>query len=77
VSQPASVRVTVVVAVSPAVAFEVFTEETAAWYRPAIAGSPRDPGGHLGFDVTSRRVVRVGRTGDVVEVGRITVWEPG
>jgi hypothetical protein len=77
-NQPASVRVTVLVDVLPAIAFQVFTEETAAWYRPAIAGAPARSGGHLRFDPAARRVMRVGgTTDDVVEVGRITMWEPG
>jgi len=69
------VRVTVMVEVPPDDAFEVFTEETAAWYRPRIT---RPGGGHLRFDGEERRVLTAGREGDAeVEVGRITVWEPG
>lgn len=75
---PGSVRVTVVVDVSPDDAFEVFTQETAAWYRPGIS-PPR--AGHLRFDGEGRRVLHSGdeggEGGDEVEVGRITVWEVG
>jgi hypothetical protein len=77
-SQAASVRVTVVVDVAPAVAFEIFTQETAAWYRPAIAGAPSRVGGHLRFDGDGRRVLRATEAGaSEAEVGDITVWEPG
>jgi hypothetical protein len=75
VSAPGSVRVTIVVDVTPADAFEVFTRETAAWYRPRLT----QPGsGHLRFDEAGRRVLHAGGEGDTeVEVGRITVWEAG
>jgi hypothetical protein len=77
-SQAASVRVTVVVDVAPAVAFAIFTEETAAWYRPTIAGAPTRAGGHLRFDGVGRRVLRATEVGGPeTEVGDITVWEPG
>lgn len=77
-TQAASVRVTVSVDVEPSVAFEIFTEETEAWYRPAIAGAPQGPGGHLRFDAADRRVLRAPADGGPEsEVGRITVWEPG
>jgi uncharacterized protein YndB with AHSA1/START domain len=75
VTAPGSVRVTVVVDVSPDDAFEVFTEETAAWYRPGIT---RPAPGHLRFDGEGRRVLRAGGEGEAeTEVGRITVWEAG
>jgi hypothetical protein len=77
-NRAASVRVTVVVDVVPAVAFEVFTQETAAWYRPNIAGAPTRAGGHLRFDEVGRLVLRATEAGgDEVKIGDITVWEPG
>ena len=77
-SRPASVRVTVGVDVVPADAFEIFTEETAAWYRPTIAGAPTRVDGHLRFDAVGGRVLRATELGgQEVEVGHITVWEPG
>lgn len=62
------VGVVVEVEVDPATAFEVFTEETSAWWK-------RDRGlfggrGTLTFD--NGRLLEGGR-----EVGRVTVWEPG
>ena len=74
-SAPGSVRVTLVVDVSPDDAFEVFTRETAAWYRPRLT---RPGGGHLRFDGEGRRVLHAGGEGEgETEVGRITVWEAG
>jgi hypothetical protein len=77
-SAPGSVRVTVMVATTPEEAFEIFTEETDAWYQPAIAGSPRGRGGRLRFDGVAR-VAWMARTsgGPEHRVGPITVWEPG
>lgn len=75
------VRVSVPVAVSPAVAFQVFTEEIDHWWRRGpkyrLAGQGRgiiqlEPGrgGRLleSFETESDR--------RVVETGRITTWEP-
>jgi hypothetical protein len=77
-SQVGSVRATIVVDVEPDVAFEIFTEETAAWYRSAIAGAPGDAGGQLRFDRAAATVFRVGRAGEAeIEAGRITIWVPG
>jgi hypothetical protein len=68
----------VLVDVEPAVAFAIFTEETAAWYRPTIPGAAERPGGHLRFDGPGRRVFRAAKAGyDEAEVGKITHWEPG
>jgi len=75
-SQTASVRVTVIVGVEPTVAFEIFTRETASWYRPTIPGAPARGGGQLSFDVVGRRVLRATQDGEEAEVGRITVWDP-
>lgn len=80
-THPASVRVTIHVAVDPATAFEVFTAEIDAWYK-------RGP--HTFYD--ARRAVGIrfepqvgGRllevydqdSGEGREMGRITAWEPG
>lgn len=75
-SQTASVRVTVIVDVEPTVAFEIFTQETASWYRPTIPGAPARGGGQLRFDGVGRRILRATPDGDEAEVGHITVWEP-
>jgi len=80
-TQPASVRVTVYVAVDPRTAFEIFTEEIDAWYRrgphhffdPARAAAIRfEPG-------VGGRLVEVydTSTGEGREMARVTVWEPG
>jgi uncharacterized protein YndB with AHSA1/START domain len=68
------------VAVQPATAFQVFTEEIGAWYRggpyswndPARAVGIRfEPGvGGRWIEVWDRE------TGEGMELGRITVWEP-
>jgi hypothetical protein len=75
-SQTASIRVTVIVDVEPTVAFEVFTQETASWYRPTIPSAPRQRGGQLRFDEVARRILRATEGGGEAEVGHITVWEP-
>jgi hypothetical protein len=88
-----SVRVTVTVAVDPATAFAVFTEEIGEWYRAGVATLPRPaPSTTLAFETgVGGRLVEVRRRGpnaeaepdgggghgDVVEHARVTVWEPG
>lgn len=80
-TQPASVRVTVYVRVDPAAAFEIFTDEIDAWYK-------RGP--HHFFDDARAKAIRFepfvgGRllevydddAGDVRQMARVTVWEPG
>lgn len=80
-SAPASVRLSITVAVDPDTAFDVFTAEIDTWYQrgphsfadPARAVGIRfDPfvGGHLVevYDVA---------TGAGREMGHIVVWEPG
>lgn len=73
-----SVTVSTVVAVCPADAFEVFTEEIDAWWG-------RGPKYRFGRNGTLRFEPGVGGrlvevyddvTGDLWEVGRIKVWEP-
>lgn len=73
------VRVTTVVAVDPAAAFEIFTEEVDAWwrrgprYRFLASGALRfEPG-------VGGRLVEESLAGDgrLWEVGRIRIWEPG
>jgi Activator of Hsp90 ATPase homolog 1-like protein len=80
-SPPASIRLSVSVAVDPEAAFEVFTDEIDVWYQrgphtfaaPARAVGIRfEPfiGGHLVevYDAV---------TGSGRQMARITVWEPG
>jgi hypothetical protein len=79
-SQLGSVRVTVTVAVSPADAFEVFTDEIGDWYRAGVARlGHRRPAGTLRFEggVDGRLVEDGPEPGRCAERGRVTVWEPG
>jgi hypothetical protein len=83
VSRPAgdAAKVTVLVAVEPRVAFEVFTRETDLWWRrgPRYRPSARVPGVlHLEPGVGGRLFETSGAVGDtqVFEVGRVTVWDP-
>lgn len=75
-----SITVTTVVAIDPATAFKVFTEETAVWWKPGpqsrfgsdLTGALRfeqGPGGRL-------LEVRDAAAGEPFEVGRVLVWEP-
>src|SRR5437870_3765931 len=80
-SEPRSVLSTVEVAVDPRTAFEVFTDEMVFWwvrgpinfYDSGRAIAQRcEPG-------IGGRLLEVydDATGDALELGRITVWEPG
>ena len=75
--QPASVRVTVYVAVDPDTAFKAFTEEIDAWYvRGPHTLPPRSVG--IRFETWLGGRLLAVRDGDEVdEMGRVTVWEPG
>jgi hypothetical protein len=66
-------RVTTFVAVEPAAAFAVFTEEIDAWWRRG----PRFRHGAVHLEPgTGGRLLESG--GDrVVELARVLVWEPG
>ncbi len=77
----ASVTAAVDVAVDPATAFEVFTEEIDAWYQRG-PHSWRFPDRAVGIRCEAGvggRVLEVHdeATGDGFAFGRITVWEPG
>lgn len=75
-----AVTVTTKVAVDPATAFRVFTEEVDAWWRrgPRYRFRPgRD--GVMRFEPgAGGRLVEVydEAAGDVFEVGRVLAWEP-
>ena len=79
-TQPASVRVTIHVAVDPATAFDVFTGEIDAWYRrgPHNFFDPvRAIGVRLEPEVGGRLLeVYDNDTGDAREMATVTVWEP-
>lgn len=63
---------------SPARAFEVFTDEIGAWWRPngLFQTTPRPPG-RLSFEPgQDGRLIETLANGKVFEIGRILAWEP-
>lgn len=67
------------VGVTPEHAFDAFTREIAAWWRPnaLFAFTPRGPG-TLAFEPwEGGRFTETTAGGDVYEIGRISAWEPG
>src|SRR5262245_7255195 len=74
------VRVSTIVATDPADAFEVFTRETALWWRreprfrlsSSVPGTLRFEGGFRGG-----RVLAECSGGGSTEIGTILVWQPG
>lgn len=78
---PSRVVVALRVRASPERAFEAFTDEIAAWWRPndLFAFTPRAPG-VLSFEIEDggvRRLVETRAGGKVFEIGTVSVWEPG
>lgn len=80
------VLVSLRVAVSPQQAFDVFTQEIGAWWRPnALFQFTPQAAGVLSFEydasrgnpVGEGRLIETQRDGSVFEIGRITAWEPG
>ena len=77
----ASIRVTTEIAVEPAIAFEVFTEEIASWWRGSkdIGTGRAPPVGTLRFEPgVGGRLLEVydEAAGRVFEIGRVLVWKP-
>jgi hypothetical protein len=76
-----AVTVTVEVAVDPAAAFAIFTEEIGQWWKPGPINwndSERAVGIRIEPGVGGRWIeVHDASTGEGIECGRITVWEPG
>ena len=73
--KPEFARVTTTVEVDPADAFEVFTEEIEAWWKPGPRWRPGR--GALRFDGgQGGRLVQVEGEAETT-IGRILVWEPG
>jgi uncharacterized protein YndB with AHSA1/START domain len=73
------VLVSLRVKASPARAFEAFTQEIAAWWRPnaLFAFTPRNPG-RMAFEPgEGGRFIETLANGKVFEIGRIKVWAPG
>lgn len=61
---------------TPERAFEVFTREIGAWWKPNMLFqfTPRSPG-VLSFD-GAERLVETLESGKVFEIGKVTAWEP-
>ena len=73
--KPEFARVTTVVEVDPAEAFEVFTREIDAWWKRGLRY--RSGNGALRFESgRGGRLVEAQGGGDL-EIGRVLVWEPG
>jgi len=71
-------RVTVFVAVDPATAFRIFTEETDLWWKRGARYRFGEEHGVIRFDGGAEgRLVEIFADGDVFEVGKIRIWEPG
>ncbi|RKE39599.1 activator of Hsp90 ATPase-like protein [Paraburkholderia sp. BL23I1N1] len=80
------VQVSLRVAATPLRAFDVFTREIGAWWRPngLFQFTPRGAG-VLSFERTadslvpgeSGRLIETQADGSVFEIGLVTVWEPG
>ena len=74
-----AVRVTAIVPVDPATAFEIFTRETALWWRRELRFRVSgDAAGVLTFEgEPADWVIERFDDGRVVEIGRVLVWQPG
>jgi hypothetical protein len=76
-----SVIATIEVAVDPATAFAIFTEEIGQWWRPGPINwnnSRRAVGIRIEPGVGGRWIeVHDAATGEGFDCGRITIWEPG
>jgi uncharacterized protein YndB with AHSA1/START domain len=74
-------RITTVIAVDPATAFSVFTQEIGAWWRPKIVRLFReDRAGVMKFEPgPNGRLLEVyaETPDDPFEVGRVLTWAPG
>lgn len=72
---PSVVR-TVEVAVDPATAFAVFTDEIDEWYERGRY-SWNDPERAVSIRFEGGRLLELYGQGEPYEMGRVTVWEPG
>jgi uncharacterized protein YndB with AHSA1/START domain len=69
------VTVSTMVAVDPATAFAVFTNEIETWWRPKVPGLfQRGCNGTLKFD--NGRLLEIYSQGEPFEIGRVLAWEP-
>jgi uncharacterized protein YndB with AHSA1/START domain len=66
------------IAAPPDRVFEAFTAEIGQWWRPdGLFRSSRRPAGHMAMEPgVGGRVTETHDDGEVVEIGRIRVWEP-
>ena len=67
------------VAATPERAFDVFTREIGAWWRPnGLFSFTARPAGRLAFEPgEGGRLTETFPDGEVFEIGRITAWHPG
>ena len=67
------------VAATPERAFDVFTREIGAWWRPnALFRFTGQEAGRLAFEPgDGGRLIETGADGTIFEIGRITAWQPG
>ena len=74
-----SVMVAVRVSATPLRTFNVFTRDIGVWWQPAGLFALTNQGdGTLSFQGTQNgRLISESKDGRVVEIGRITAWEPG
>ena len=74
-----SVLVSLRVSAPPGRAFDVFTGEIGRWWRPnALFRFTGNPPGTLVFEPGPEgALIETSPTGEVFEIGRMTVWEPG
>lgn len=72
-----AVIVSLRVKATPAEAFDIFTHEIAAWWRPSALFqiTPRGDG-VLSFD-NQERLITTLPNGKVFEIGRVSAWTPG
>ena len=76
---PSQILVSIRVAATPDRAFDVFAREIGAWWRPngLFRFTTKSPG-RLEFEPgQAGRLLEILPDGEVFEIGRITVWEPG
>jgi uncharacterized protein YndB with AHSA1/START domain len=66
------------IAAPPDRVFEAFTAEIGQWWMPnGLFPSSRHPAGHMAIEPgVGGRVTETHDDGEVVEIGRIRVWEP-
>ena len=78
-SSPSKVYLALRVPASPERAFEVFTAEIGAWWQPDDLFRITSRGdGQLRFEPgAGGRLVATFEDGEVFEIGRVSVWDPG